>query len=70
MAWWIGLYVGVLLIPIILGMLGILQLKWVLLWETVLLLPFILVGLLVLKGTGMDLDKIKRLYLPGRGKHV
>jgi len=64
MAWCITLCLFLLLVPIILGMVGKLQMRWVLLWVAVLSLPVTLVIFVVLRGTKMDMGRIRRLYLP------
>lgn len=72
MAWWVililYLYGTILLIPVILGFFHKVEMRWVLLWEAIFLLPIALLviplGILALRGFRVDLDRIRGLYLP------
>lgn len=62
---YIVIYVLLVLVSVVLGMAGKLEMRWVLLWEALLLLPFTLLILVGLRGTRMDMNRIRELYLPG-----
>lgn len=69
MAWYIilGLYLygTVLLVPIILGFFHKVEMRWVLLWEAILLLPITLLVIpLIFRGFKLDTNRIRRLYFP------
>jgi hypothetical protein len=62
--WLIVLWFVLAMTPIILGFLGRVAFRWVLLWLAVLSLPFMILMLLllVISGKRPDVDRLNRLY--------
>lgn len=49
-SFYVWLYIITLLLPVIMGMMGKIQMRWVLLWDALLLFPIGLIGMLFFGG--------------------